>query len=616
LADFAGITTAAAALLSMSAAAAEPVHVRLRGAARIDAQGVRGDGGDLIVRGTLTDDAGAPLSEAALTVSIARAASPSIPLMLTGGSSAPRSCGVDPRAPHVFTDGIHVVTDGGGRFCVRLSAPVDRYSAHIGYAGGGFIDGGASDVQVDLSRRTCTLAFTPIPHAILLDAKSIVVEATATVEGDSAGTAGAGLALTLANEQSSSSAAPATATTDVTGHARFTLGPAQIGPVGRGELRLSFAGNGEVAAAERVAEIERRAAVDLDVLEATASTASGTPPDAREGRLAAGTPEDGVPIVVTAHAAGGEVKSGSVEARVGDAIVGAAPVEAGLAQLVVTFGLPDSVGATGEVPIALRYVPSVPWYIPGGESTWRLPIRARSPLRQGWVLRGALAIAAWFIVARAQRAKAMAKAPPRPRVAVPRGEAKLDVVRVARNPGDGWKGRVTDADDATGIGGARVQIERPAFGRGEVLGTTITDDDGRFELPTAETRPGDELAIEASLHVPLRRPLPHAGELDAQLVQRKRALLGRLVAWAKLRGRPFDARPEPTPGHVRRAAGEDFSIVRWADAVERAAFAGEPVDARLEAEVDRLAPGHSAPAPEARPLIDRKALVNPTKPNR
>jgi hypothetical protein len=189
-------------------------------------------------------------------------------------------------------------------------------------------------------------------------------------------------------------------------------------------------------------------------------------------------------------------------------------------------------------------------------------------------------------------------------------------VRVARNPAEGWRGRVTDADDASPVAAARVRIERPAFGRAEVLGAVVTADDGSFVLGSAERRPGDELAIEAPLHVPLRRPLPEAGELDVQLVLRKRALLGRLVTWAKLRGRPFDARPEPTPGHVRRAAGEDFQIARWADAVERAAFAGEPVDAHVEAEVDRLGPSPASPPSEQSPILDRRALANPTKANR
>jgi hypothetical protein len=246
-------------------------------------------------------------------------------------------------------------------------------------------------------------------------------------------------------------------------------------------------------------------------------------------------------------------------------------------------------------------------------------VKGRSPLRQAWILAAGLAVAACFVVMRVQRARAMAVIPPRPRP-VSRGEAKLDVVRVA-GEGEGWKGRVTDADDGSPIAAARVTIERPAFGRAEVLGSAVADEDGAFELPLVSYRLGDELSFESPFHVGLRRPLPAPGELDAQLIQRRRALLGRMVAWARLRGRPFDARPEPTPGHVRRAAGGSFDVVRWADAVERAAFAGEPVDARLEAEIDRLAPGAPRPpdmSPPAKspPGRDRRALANPTRPNR
>ena len=127
-----------------------------------------------------------------------------------------------------------------------------------------------------------------------------------------------------------------------------------------------------------------------------------------------------------------------------------------------------------------------------------------------------LAVAAWFVVARAQRARAMAVILPRPNVPS-RGEAKLDVVRAA-GANDGWKGRVTDADDGSGIAAARVQLERPAFGRADVLASVVADAEGRFVLPPTERRLGDELAIEAPLHVALRRPLPPPGELDAQLV--------------------------------------------------------------------------------------------------
>jgi hypothetical protein len=582
---------------------ADGVHLRLRGAARIDAQGVRADGGDLIVRGVVTDDAGAPLADGAITIAIARASAPSEALPLAGLSVA-RSCTPDGRAPRLLSDGAHVATDGSGRFCVRLSTPVDRYVAHVGYGGSEYVDPSAIDVQVDLSRRTCTLLFSPEPHIVRLDAQSLSLEAAAMLESDGVTSPGAGYALTLSSDVSGGKTV-ATATTDAAGRARFTLAPSQLGPPGRGELRLAFAGNTDAAAASRVAHVERRALVELDVAEANA------------GKLPTGSPEEGVAFTVSARAAGGDVTSGSVEARVGDTIVGAAPVEGGVAKLLITFGLPESSGAADELPVALRYVPSAPWYEAGNESTWRLPVRGRSPLRQGWVLLAGLAVAAWFVVTRVQRARAMAVVPPRPRVPS-RGEAKLDLVRKA-GAGEGWKGRVTDADDATGIAAARVQIERPAFGRADVLASVMADSDGRFDLPPTERRVGDELSIEAPLHVALRRPLPAPGELDAQLVLRKRALLGRLVAWARLRGHPFDRRPEPTPGHVRRAAVGDFEVVRWAEAVERAAFAGEAVDARVEADIDRLAPGAPKPAVEprpARPDPDRRALANPTKPNR
>ena len=86
-------------------------------------------------------------------------------------------------------------------------------------------------------------------------------------------------------------------------------------------------------------------------------------------------------------------------------------------------------------------------------------------------------------------------------------------------------------------------------------------------------------------------PLPPAGELSIALLLRRRALLARLVGWARKRGRPFDVKPEPTPGHVRRAAAEDFQTARWADAVERAVFGVGEVDARTEREIERDGPG-------------------------
>jgi hypothetical protein len=71
---------------------------------------------------------------------------------------------------------------------------------------------------------------------------------------------------------------------------------------------------------------------------------------------------------------------------------------------------------------------------------------------------------------------------------------------------------------------------------------------------------------------------------------------------------------------VRRSAGPDFAVARWADAVERAAYAGAVVDARAEAEVDRLAPaGNQGPVPPARESTQRlegdnaKTIVDPPR---
>jgi hypothetical protein len=588
--------------LAPARAHADGVHIKVRGSASLEAYGVRADGGDLMVRGVVLDDARTPLSGAAVGLSLARASAPAAALSL----DAARSCNGEAAAPHSAPDGVHLVADAAGRFCVRVVVPIDRYVARVRYGGSPFVDAAQLDVPIDLSRRTATLLFSPEPRVVHLDAPSIAFDAAAMLESDGVTTPGVGFGLTLSTDDART--VSAMATTDASGRARFTLPAAKLGGPGPGELRLAFAGNADAAAASSVTRIERHARVDLDIAEA------------QGGRLPPGSPEEGIALTVRAVTSAGSVGGGTVEARVGDTVVGAAPVEAGVAKLVVAFGLPESSGAADEVVLALRYLPSAPWFEAGDEPSWRLPVRGRSPLRQAWVLAAGVAVAVAFVAMRAQRASALAVLPPRPR-ATSRGEAKLDMVRLA-GEGEGWKGRITDADDGMGVAAARVQIERPAFGRADVLASVLADSDGGFELPLVDRRVGDELSIEAPLHVTLRRPLPLPGELDAQLIQRRRALLGRLVAWARQRGRPFDVRPEPTPGHVRRAAGGSFDIVRWAEAVERAAFSGEPVDAHLEADIDRIAPGAPKPAdlgPAAaapREEGNRRALANPTKPNR
>ena len=160
----------------------------------------------------------------------------------------------------------------------------------------------------------------------------------------------------------------------------------------------------------------------------------------------------------------------------------------------------------------------------------------------------------------------------------------------AGSAGQGWRGRVRDADDGRAVAGARIAIERRGFNGVDTVVQAWSDEQGAFTMPGTATAMGDEIVAEGQHHALLRGPAPGAGELDIALVLRKRALLDRLVRWARDRGAPFDVRPEATPGHVRRAAGNEFPVARWADAVERAAYGGQPVDAAAQAEVDGLAP--------------------------
>jgi hypothetical protein len=376
---------------------------------------------------------------------------------------------------------------------------------------------------------------------------------------------------------------------NASGRARFAVDAAHLGPPGRGEVRVSFAGSTDAGASSHAMQVERRTRVDL------------TSADAVDGRLPVGSPEEGVVVHLRAIprcAKRGCVGSptGTVEARTGDAIVGAAPLVAGSeARMVLTFAMP----AANEAAVRLRYLPDAPWFQSGGELTLTLPMRAPSPWKKVPLVVAGLTALAWLILTRLPSRGREASRSGVTRGPVLHPEAGVELVR-AGPAARGWTGRIHDAHDGFGIVAALVAIERPGFRGVEVLARAKSDEAGVFVLPAMDVHPGDLLLAEGPVHSALRRPLPSAGELDVALVLRKRALLDRLVAWARRRGRPFDGRPEPTPGHVRRAAAAELGVARWAEAVERAAYGEGLVDEEAQRAVDRLAPDESpevAPAP-------------------
>src|SRR3984957_12560886 len=323
------LTSAASAASASERGGADPSpgsqHVRVKGSARIDAQAGRA-AGKLVLSGTVVDDAAHPIAGARLTVGIAHASSPAGTATLT--SASPESCSDGaPRSVLDRGDLLSLPTDDTARFCASLTLPTDRYVVHLESHPTALGDGPRLDLAVDLALEPVTLRFDPERPLLSLDDETTGLEVVASTEDDGVTTAAVGIPLALANEAGTTLGS---AMTNASGRARFAVDAGRLGPPGKGELRVSFAGSGDAGASTHAMQVERRTHVTL-------SSA-----DAVEGTLPVGSPEDGVVIRVRAHpwcARRGCTGSptGTVEARLGDAIAGAAPLVAGEGRLVLIF---------------------------------------------------------------------------------------------------------------------------------------------------------------------------------------------------------------------------------------------------------------------------------------
>jgi hypothetical protein len=588
------IACAVCTAFALSAGASDPPRIHVKGISRIDAHVARSSG-KLVLSGTVTDDTALPTPRARISVVITPGAAapagaagrPANPLSL----AEPEPCTDGPATRPVLdaVDRIVVMADDAARFCVRLSLPSERYVAHLEASASALLDASRVDLPVDMALRPVTLRLDPDLSVVLLDNETTPVEATASEDVDGVTTATAGLSLALSNE---SGHALGDATTNASGRARFVVPSGRLGAPGRGELRVTFAGDTQAGASSHAIAVERLTRVRLAA------------PDASGGRLPIGSAEEGIGLRVTAIAgcqtwACKGLPSGTVEARIGDVVVGAASLDRGEARVFATFATPSG----GQAPLRFRYVPDAPWFAAADDLSLTQPVRSPSPWSKLPLALGSMAVLAWLALARlplrARGGPAEGGWPPRPAGLEP-GLQSVQLVRAA-GPSHGWTGRVIDAHDGVALAGVRLLIERRGFGGVEVTAEATSDSAGAFVLPPAVTQPGDQLAAEGRLHAVLRGPVPPCGELQVALRLRKRALLDRLVAWARLRGQPFDAQPEPTPAHVRRVASDEGAVARWADAVEQAAFGGTIVDGRGQAQVDELAPGEPPVARGAPP---------------
>jgi hypothetical protein len=528
-----------------------PASVRLRGAATLDAR-AWSSGSRYGLRGRLLDDRAAPIAEAEVEVSFA---APVTDIEPCAGS-----------AERTSPSAVRLRTDTDGALCLKGSVDLPGATIELRFAGTPYVD--AQEQKVLISRKaeleSRRLSFVSPPDSIDLDRERLLV--VAELRGGAGDGPLAGERIELSDERG---VTLASAQSGGDGRAQFEVLTTLLGGPGGGELRLAAAG-----ATDR-ASVLRRAVVRL------------TAPS-----LSAMSPEDGVRIPLDVTWKGGAVQSGAVQALFGATSVGATAVAEGRADLVATF-VPEA-GATTR--LSVRYLPDSPWLIPGPPLEVVIPLAPPRVWPRVVAALAAFAMVAWVTSSwrRAPRTE-RAEAPP---------SGRPGVQLLERGSTGEWTGRVYDAHDGAAIPGARVSVVVPTLEGEREVASALTDAAGEFALRWSG---GDDARVvaEAALHKSYRAALPAAGRLAVSLVTRRRALLDHLVRWARSRGAPYDGPLEPTPGHVRRAAGRSGApaVEAWAGVLEEVAFGPEPVGRAEETRVARAEPESGAPRPPAPPEI-------------
>jgi hypothetical protein len=556
-----------AAAATYAARAAEPLHVQVRGVARVDAHTAR-SAGKLVLSGVVKDDLAAPVVGATVVLTVAGA---------TSGDIEPCST-ADDRIEVGSLGEVVLLTNAQSRFCVRLSLRGGSYVAHFEVRPSTLLEGSTVDLPLDPGRKPVTVRFDPEPSVLDLDGDGISIQTVATSEQDGEVSAVPGIMLRLSNE---ADVVLATTTTSTSGSASFRITSAKLGPAGRGELRVTFPGSADLSRSTYTAFVERRTRVHLEGPSATDPVARTT---MSKGQV---TTEVRVSAACAVHQCSA-APTGAVAMYLGERLIGVAPISSSRARIAVP--LPADRGLS-DAPFRLRYVADAPWFIPAYDvvlprgdpatnatNAWGGPLAALA----------GLAAAAWVVAARWRPRGARAETP----VGAPArvaARAGVTVVRASASDPD-LKGRVVDAHEGGPVARARVRLLRAGFEGADTVSQVTCDTDGNFRLSLVGARPGDELVAESGAYRTLRSSMSFRGEIEIALVLRRRQLVDDLVRWARRRGGRFDARPEPTPAHVCRAAGDEEQVATWANALEQAAYGSGVVDEAVESRVNRLAP--------------------------
>jgi hypothetical protein len=584
-----GPTTSDARAQTAPAASGSPasgsgLHVHVRGTAELQiAASSEPDG--FSIRGELIDDAGSPIPHAPITLQAFAPDDLRTPIHLA--SLEPCEGPSQRRLGGAAGEGA-IDTDERGTFCVVGKASIPKVVFKVRYGGSKIHDAFETQLSVepDQDHLLRTLVrFEPPPETIDLDKDSVTITASLRIDRSDASRPGSppparreGVALTLEDEHAQHLAEAATGGD---GRARFEVKTATFAGPGAGEVIARFAGKPGIAKASIAQPIVRRADVHLalthPIERADADDGFAIDVDVTTGR---GAVDGGVVEVIRSLAAG------RTSAPTAGESVGAGEVAHGHAHVVVSFAS----GGASTVPILLRYVSSAPWYRAGPALQTEVSLAGPGILKEILVALVVLAAGAWVVGGWRRAPKAPVAPGEEILPALPSGKAGVQVLGPSR-VGNGWSGVVSDAHEGTPIVGARLAIIAPSFQGDGVIAEVLTDERGMFTLDAAH-RSDARLVVESPLHSAYEQALPPPSALGVALVTRRRALLDRLVRWARRQGAPYDGTPEPTPGHVRRVAarGSAEEIEAWARRVENVAYGPDPVVEPVEREVRSVEP--------------------------
>lgn len=554
---------AAVALLAVAAArnSEEAPRVTVQALPRFEDLRCLDGSGQLEVRGRLLDDVGMPLAHA--PIELGRAGGPALPAVPCGAREARERAAT-------------FRTDAQGELCVALPKASASGSLLLRFLGDTLHLPAQGELTLEPRTGELLLSFDSASLELSLDQPE--QRLSLQISGDGAASA-AWPAIAVQLEDAGRLHAVPTRDWARTGNSlSFSVDSSDLGAPGPARLLARVKGSAPPSAqAEAIAL--RSASVQLE----------------RTG-LTLGA--DAVELRITARSRAGVVpSSGWVEVSLGEQSLASGPLVSGVAILEIPAA------AAAPAHWLARYHSDDPWWQPGEPLAIDVlsTAAALEPGRWPWLV---LLAPVGYVCVRALQRPGFRK----PR-RMPRRAASAALVPALRTEAaaalTGWRGTLTDVHDGRPVSGARVTASLPSL-RQELRGvSTLSDAQGHYELPALlEPIPeGAQLSVTSRLHSDFQRPLPPQGRVDVTLTSRRRALLGRLVRWARAAGPPWHRATEPTPGEVANVAVRrgDLDTALWAEKVQAAAFDHSEVDREREAEVQEGEPAWQSGQSDGRP---------------